>query len=248
VPDAVNYSASSKPPLKPPRERRGISPNPDSLYSQGQRASMSHDRLFLEDRLVIATHNQGKLREISALFEVFDFTVISAGSLGLAEPDETETSFQGNALLKAHAAAAASQLPALADDSGLAVTALGGAPGIYSARWAAPNGDFGKAMQRVEAELTQCQSDDRSAQFICALALVWPEGDEICVEGRVGGSITWPPRGENGFGYDAIFQPDGHQLSFGEMVPAKKHAMSHRADAFAKLLHRAFSPRIFSDR
>jgi XTP/dITP diphosphohydrolase len=173
--------------------------------------------------------------------------VIAADSLGLAEPEETETSFRGNALLKARAAAQASSLPALADDSGLAVAALDGAPGIYSARWAAPDGDFDKAMQRVHDELTlvgvkDFVATDLSAQFICALAVVWPDGDEVCVEGRVSGRISWPPRGNLGFGYDAIFQPDGYHQSFGEMAPQEKHAMSHRADAFAQLLQQVFTP------
>ena len=199
-------------------------------------------RQFAEDKLVIATHNKGKLREIEALFDGFDFAVISAGSLGLAEPEETETSFRGNALLKAHAAASAATMPALADDSGLVVAALDGAPGIYSARWAGPDADFGKAMQRVHDELTKAKADDMSAHFICALALVWPDGDEICVEGRVDGQIIWPPRGVFGFGYDAIFQPDGHNQSFGEIDPAAKHAMNHRADAFAQLTKEIFAP------
>ena len=201
---------------------------------------MNNYRQFTEDQLVIATHNNGKLREIQALFDGFGFRVTSAGSLGLAEPEETETSFRGNALLKARAAAGAANLPALADDSGLVVAALDGAPGIYSARWAAPDGDFGKAMQRVHDELTETKSDDISAYFVCALALVWPDGDEMCVEGRVTGQITWPPRGKFGFGYDAIFQPAGHIQSFGEMDPAAKHAMSHRADAFAQLIAQVF--------
>ena len=149
-------------------------------------------RQFAEDKLVIATHNKGKFREIKALFDGFDFAVISAGSLGLAEPEETETSFRGNALLKARAAASAANMPALADDSGLVVTALDGAPGIFSARWAGPDGDFDKAMQRVHDELTKTNLSDMSAHFICALALVWPDGDEICVEGRVDGQIIWP--------------------------------------------------------
>ena len=199
-------------------------------------------RQFAEDKLVIATHNKGKLREIKALFDEFDFAVISADSLGLAEPEETETSFRGNALLKARAAASATTMPALADDSGLVVTALDGAPGIYSARWAGPDGDFDKAMQRVHDELTKTNLSDMSAHFICALALVWPDGDEICVKGRVDGQIVWPPRGAFGFGYDAIFQPDGHSQSFGEMDPATKHAMSHRADAFAQLIAQVFAP------
>ena len=213
---------------------------------------MKQQRRFAEKQLVIATHNKGKLREITALFDGFDFTVIAADSLGLAEPEETETSFRGNALLKARAAAQASSLPALADDSGLAVAALDGAPGIYSARWAAPDGDFDKAMQRVHDELTRVGgkdlgatdlgATDLSAQFICALAVVWPDGDEVCVEGRVSGQISWPPRGNLGFGYDAIFQPDGYHQSFGEMAPQEKHAMSHRADAFAQLLQQVFTP------
>ena len=201
---------------------------------------MSNTRQFIEEQLVIATHNKGKLREIRALFDDFGFHLMSANGLGLAEPEETETSFRGNALLKARAAAAAANLPALADDSGLVVTALNGAPGIYSARWAAPDGDFGKAMQRVHDELTQANADDMSAYFACALALVWPDGDEVCVEGQVAGQITWPPRGKFGFGYDAIFQPNGHSQSFGEMKPVAKHAMSHRADAFAQLIAQVF--------
>jgi XTP/dITP diphosphohydrolase len=208
---------------------------------------MKQQRQFAEKQLVIATHNKGKLREITALFDRFDFTVIAADSLGLAEPEETETSFRGNALLKARVAAQASSLPALADDSGLTVAALDGAPGIYSARWAAPDGDFNKAMQRVHDELTRVGvkdlgAKDLSAQFICALAVVWPDGDEVCVEGQVSGQISWPPRGNLGFGYDAIFQPDGYHQSFGEIAPSEKHAMSHRADAFAKLLQQVFTP------
>ena len=197
-------------------------------------------RQFAEDQLVIATHNQGKLGEIQALFDGFGFSVLAASNLGLVEPDETETTFRGNALLKARAAATAANLPALADDSGLVVAALNGAPGIYSARWAAPDGDFNIAMQRVHEELTRVHADDMSAYFVCALAVVWPDGDEVCVEGRVAGQITWPPRGEFGFGYDAIFQPSGHNQSFGEMRPATKHAMSHRADAFAQLTAQVF--------
>ena len=203
---------------------------------------MKQQRQFVEDQLVIATHNKGKLREITALFDRFDFTVIAADSLGLAEPEETKKSFCGNALLKARAAAKASSLPALADDSGLAVAALNGAPGIYSARWAAPDGDFDKAMRRVHDRLTRIGTKDLSAQFICALAVAWPNGDEVCVEGRISGQINWPPRGNLGFGYDAIFQPDGYRQTFGEMAPPKKHAISHRADAFAQLLQQVFTP------
>ena len=202
---------------------------------------MINSRTFTDDVLVIATHNAGKLSEISTLFAAYPFHVISAGDLGLAEPAETETSFTGNALLKARAAATASGTAALADDSGLCVEALDGAPGIYSARWAAPDCDFDKAMQRVFDELTRANADDMSAYFICSLALVWPDGDEVCVEGRASGQITWPPRGKLGFGYDAIFQPTGHSQSFGEMDPAAKHAISHRADAFAQLIAKVFT-------
>ena len=201
---------------------------------------MNDIRQFTEDQLVIATHNKGKLREIKQLFDGFAFCVISADSLNLVEPEETETSFRGNALLKARAAAATAKLPALADDSGLVVAALDGAPGIYSARWAAPDGNFDRAMQRVRDELKRSNTDDMSAYFVCALALVWPEGDEVCFEGRVTGQITWPPRGNFGFGYDAIFQPTGHSKSFGEMDPADKHAINHRAEAFAQLITQVF--------
>ena len=198
------------------------------------------DRQFTEDTLVIATHNAGKMREIGALFAGFDIHILSAADLGLAEPDETETSFTGNAILKARAAAMASGKPALADDSGLAVTALEGAPGIYSARWAGPDRDFSLAMKAVETALAKTGYADHSAEFICALAIVWPDGDVVCVEGRIKGQITFPARGTKGFGYDPIFQPDGHKISFGEMNPDAKHAISHRADAFAQLLSRCF--------
>ncbi len=202
---------------------------------------MTNYRRFSDDKLVIATHNSGKLSEIKTLFKNFNFNIVSAASLGLLEPDETENSFQGNALLKAHAAASASQLPALADDSGLAVTALNGAPGVYSARWATPNGNFAKAMQRVESELSELTTVDRSAKLVCSLALAWPDGNQICVEGKVNGDLVWPPRGTKGFGYDAIFRPTGHNLTFGEMEPITKHSMSHRAKAFAQLMLQAFS-------
>ena len=198
------------------------------------------NRQFTEDTLVIATHNAGKMREISMLFTGFNIHILSAADLGLAEPDETETSFTGNAILKAREAAMASGKPALADDSGLAVAALDGAPGIYSARWAGPNRDFNLAMETVETELAKTGSMDHSAEFICALAIVWPDGGEVCVEGKVEGQIVFPARGTMGFGYDPIFQPDGHTISFGEMSPDAKHAISHRADAFAQLLARCF--------
>jgi len=198
------------------------------------------DRLFTEGTLGIATHNAGKMREIKALFSGFGINILSASELGLDEPDETDTSFIGNALLKARAAAMSAGQPALADDSGLCVTALDGAPGIYSARWAGPKRDFSLAMTAVETALAKTGNGDSSAEFVCALALVWPDGDEVCVEGRVKGQITFPPRGKHGFGYDPIFQPDGYQISFGEMDPDAKHAISHRADAFAQLLARCF--------
>ena len=200
------------------------------------------DRLFTEDKLVIATHNDGKMREIEALFAGFDFTILSAKGLGLIEPDETEHSFIGNAVLKARAAALASNTAALADDSGLSVAALDGAPGVYSARWAGPNRNFNIAMKAVEEALLRTQSDDTRAEFICALALVWPDGHEVSVEGKIQGTLKFPARGTLGFGYDPIFQPCGHNISFGEMDPDAKHAISHRADAFAKLISRCFNP------
>jgi XTP/dITP diphosphohydrolase len=199
------------------------------------------NRQFTEDTLVIATHNAGKMREISMLFTGFNIHILSAADLGLAEPHETETSFTGNAILKARKAAMASGKPALADDSGLAVAALDGAPGIYSARWAGPNRDFKLAMDAVETELAKTGSMDHSAEFICALAIVWPDGGVVCVEGKVKGQLMFPARGTMGFGYDPIFQPDGHKISFGEMNPGAKHAISHRADAFAQLLASCFS-------
>ena len=198
------------------------------------------DRQFTEETLVIATHNVGKMREIGALFAGFNIHILSAADLGLAEPDETETSFTGNAVLKAREAAMASGKPALADDSGLAVTALNGAPGIYSARWAGPDRNFNVAMGAVEAALAKTGIKDHSAEFICALAIVWPDGDVVCVEGRVKGQLLFPARGTMGFGYDPIFHPNGHKISFGEMNPDTKHAISHRADAFAQLLSRCF--------
>lgn len=185
-------------------------------------------------RLVAATHNSGKAREIAALL-AGRFDVVSAGELGLAEPDESETTFVGNAVLKARAAADASGLPALADDSGLSVRALDGAPGIYSARWAGPDRDFALAMSRVEERLREQDGSDRSAFFTCALALAWPDGPVVAVEGRIEGSLVFPPRGDRGFGYDPIFTPEGGVLTFGEMDPAQKDAISHRARAFAKL-------------
>jgi len=189
-------------------------------------------RLAAGDRLVIASHNPGKVREIEALVAPHGVSVVSAGDLGLAEPEETGTTFAGNAALKAEAAAAASGLPALADDSGLAVTALDGQPGIHSARWGGPSRDFTAAMRRVEDALDS--KADRSAHFVCALALAWPDGGTELFEGRVDGRLVWPPRGDRGFGYDPMFLPDGGSQTFGEMDPDAKHAISHRADAFRK--------------
>ncbi len=185
-------------------------------------------------RLVAATHNPGKARELAALLEG-RFEVVSAAALGLAEPDEPETTFVGNAIVKARAAAEASGLIALADDSGLCVAALDGAPGVHSARWAGPGKDFAVAMRRVEGRLAASGSHDRAAWFVCALAVAWPGGAVVAVEGRIEGALTFPPRGRLGFGYDPIFIPDGGRLTFGEMAPADKDAVSHRARAFAAL-------------
>lgn len=184
--------------------------------------------------IVAATHNPGKAVELAALLEG-RFEVVTAGSLALPEPDETESTFVGNALLKARAAADRSGLVALADDSGLSVRALEGAPGIYSARWAGPGKDFAVAMAKVEERLEEANSDDRFAWFTCALAVAWPQGPMVVVEGRVEGRLTFPPRGDRGFGYDPIFVPDGHDLTFGEMDPALKESISHRTRAFEQL-------------
>jgi XTP/dITP diphosphohydrolase len=185
-------------------------------------------------RLVAATHNPGKAKEIAALLEG-RFEVVPAGALGLPEPDETETTFVGNAVLKARHAADRSGLPALADDSGLSVRALDGQPGIFSARWAGPDKDFVLAMRRVEERLIEAGSEDRFAWFTCALALAWPDGPVVAVEGRVDGTLVFPPRGTKGFGYDPIFRPEGLDQTFGEIDPQAKDAMSHRARAFEKL-------------
>ena len=169
------------------------------------------------------------------MFEPLGFDVVSAIELDLPEPEETEATFAGNAILKARAAAEATGAPALSDDSGLAVTALGGAPGIYSARWAGEPRDFGKAMEKVQRELDEIGATDRSAKFVCALAVVWPDGHAEVYEGEVYGELTWPPRGDKGFGYDPVFVAKGETITFGEMDPDRKHAMSHRANAVAKL-------------
>lgn len=195
-------------------------------------------RLFEGGQLVIASHNQGKVREFGDLLNPFDVTLISAGELSLPEPVEDGETFRTNALIKAHAACKGSGLRSLSDDSGLAVSALGGQPGIYSARWAGPQKDFQKAMQSVEDGLDD--NKDRSAQFVCALALAWPDGHAEVFEGTVAGTLTWPPRGSLGFGYDPMFLPNNHTETFGEMDPVEKHQISHRADAFEQLVANCF--------
>jgi len=198
-------------------------------------------RKLTPGKLVIASHNKGKVREIAELLGPYGMDPISAGALDLPEPEETGTTFIANAILKAVQAADLSGLPALADDSGLCVEALGGDPGIFSARWAGETKDFGIAMQKVHDALEAKGPDaGRDAHFICALALAWPDGHVESFEGRVDGMLVWPPRGDKGFGYDPIFQPLGHDISFAEMDPAAKHAMSHRADAFRQLVEAVF--------
>ncbi|QIE41015.1 RdgB/HAM1 family non-canonical purine NTP pyrophosphatase [Rhodobacteraceae bacterium SC52] len=192
----------------------------------------------LGDKIIIASHNVGKIREIAALMAPYGITVQSAKELGLEEPDETEDSFAGNARIKAHASAKASGLPAMSDDSGITVDALDGAPGVYTADWAeTPNGrDFPMAMKKVWDLLDERGAPEpRTAQFNCTLCVAWPDGRDMLFEGSVTGRLVWPMRGDEGFGFDPIFLPDGETETFGEMDPARKHAMSHRADAFAKL-------------
>lgn len=195
-------------------------------------------RRFSGDTLVIASHNKGKVGEIAELLRPYASRFQSAGELGLPEPEETGDTFAANAELKARATATASGCIALADDSGLAVTALGGKPGIHSARWGGPARDFHLAMTRVNDELGDAA--DRSAAFVCALSLAWPDGHCETVLGRVEGTLVWPPRGGHGFGYDPIFVPAGYDQTFGELPAAVKHALSHRADAFRKLVARCF--------
>lgn len=200
-------------------------------------------RAFDGKKLVLASHNKGKLREIAELLEPFGIEVISAGDLGFEEPDETEDTFVGNARIKAHFAAKSSGLPALSDDSGLAVDALDGAPGVYSADWAeTPNGrDFPMAMQKVWNRLEETHAaEPRTARFCCTLCLAWPDGHDEVFEGKVKGHIVWPARGERGFGYDPMFVAEGETETFGEMDPSRKQAMSHRADAFRQLVSGPF--------
>lgn len=201
-------------------------------------------RLSDHNRIIVASHNQGKVREIRELLAPFGLKTQSAAELNLPEPEETEDTFAGNAKLKALAAAKAAKLPALSDDSGLDVTALGGAPGIYAARWAEKPSiegggrDFDMAMWHIQDQLTG--KTDRTARFICALCLAFPSGETTVYEGKVEGEIIWPPRGNKGFGYDPIFQALGDRLTFAQIDPAEKHAKSHRADAFAKFLKDQF--------
>lgn len=200
-------------------------------------------------KLIIATHNKGKLGEIQALLEPFGMECVAARDLGLPEPEETGTTFAENALIKAHAAAKAAQIPALADDSGLCVVALGGAPGVYTADWAeapayegGPGRDWYLAMGKVEGKLAEQGPDvARDAWFACTLAVAWPDGSDAVFEGRANGTLTWPPRGTLGFGYDPVFVPAGRTETFAELEPSVKHALSHRADAFTKLVAALFS-------
>ena len=194
-------------------------------------------------KLVVASHNPGKVREIGDLLRPLGIEAVSAGELDLPEPDETEDSFEGNARLKAEAASDASGLAALSDDSGLCVDALGGAPGIYSARWAGPEKNFTTAMHKVEHELREryaLSPDQRKAHFVCALCLAIPGQPSKVYRGEVHGVLVWPPRGDHGFGYDPVFVPLGRDQTFAELDPAEKHAMSHRADAFRKLVVEQF--------
>jgi len=208
-------------------------------------SSKAAEHRRLAGRLVVATHNPGKLKEMRELLMPFGIDALSAGELGLPEPAENGTTFQENARIKARAAATASGFPAFADDSGLTVDALGGAPGIYSARWAGPEKDFRRAMQAVEDKLRERGAHargQRKAQFVCALCLAWPDGHLEEFDAAVHGTLAWPPRGDKGFGYDPMFLPDGHALTFGEMTNTEKHGLppagkglSHRARAFLKL-------------
>lgn len=200
-------------------------------------------RRFAGDRLLVATHNKGKLEEMADLLAPFGVTLSSNADHGLPEPEETETTFVGNARIKAHAAAQATGLPALADDSGITIDGLGGAPGVYTADWAeTPQGrDFGMAMERAWAELEAAKAPyPRLAQFRCTLVLAWPDGHDVVFEGVMPGQIVWPMRGDHGHGYDPIFQPEGHTQTFGEMDRWEKNKISHRADAFAKLIAGCF--------
>jgi len=212
-------------------------------FAQGRK--MNTKQLTPGGRILIASHNSGKVREIGALLSELGLSCDSAGDLGLAEPEETADTFAGNAELKALAAALSAGRVSLADDSGLSVDALGGAPGIYSARWAGPEKDFQSAMRKVEEALQAEAKEgvlDRRARFICALSLAWPNGQVETFQGEIAGHLVWPPRGERGFGYDPVFVPEGEEMTFGEMDPDYKHRISHRARAFEKLLVRLSEP------
>lgn len=187
-------------------------------------------------RLVVASHNPGKVREIGALLQPLGISVQSALELGLDDVEETESTFEGNARLKAVATVKATGLPALSDDSGLMVAALDGQPGIHTARWAGEPRNFFNAMKKVHEKLEEKQADDRSAKFVCVLALIWPNGEELITRGEVEGHLVWPIRGENGFGFDPMFVPEGRDITFGEMQPAEKYAMNHRQRAFDALV------------
>jgi len=193
------------------------------------------------DRIVVASHNEGKVRELAELFAPFGIACLSAASVGLSEPEETGKTFAENAKLKAVAAAKASGMLAVADDSGLEVAGLQGAPGIHAARWGGPTRDFGRAMERVNRELEASGAADTKANFTCALALASPDGTAQAFEGRVFGTLTWPPRGGRGFGYDPIFVPDGYNATFGEMEPALKNRLSHRMRAFEQLMRTSYA-------
>ncbi|MEH3037057.1 MAG: RdgB/HAM1 family non-canonical purine NTP pyrophosphatase [Sphingomonas adhaesiva] len=206
----------------------------------GEGAEPQAIRKLAPGKLVIASHNAGKVREIGALLEGYGLEVVSAKALDLPEPEETGTTFVMNAELKARAAADLSGLPALADDSGLCVDALGGDPGIFSARWGGEARDFGMAMQLVEDKLRAIPDAPRDAHFICALALAWPDGHVEWFEGRVDGTMVWPPRGDKGHGYDPTFRPIGHDVTFGEMDEPEKNEISHRGDAFRQLVAAVF--------
>ena len=197
-------------------------------------------RKLTPGKLVLATHNAGKVREIAALLAPYGMELVSAADLDLPEPDETGTTFVANAELKARVAADLSGMVALADDSGLCVEALGGDPGIFSARWAGPGKDFAAAMQRVEDALARVEEPVRDAHFVCALALAWPDGHVEWFEGRVDGVVVWPPRGDQGFGYDPMFLADGQERTFGEMPYEEKEPLTHRARAFEQLAAAVF--------
>ncbi|MEL7487638.1 MAG: RdgB/HAM1 family non-canonical purine NTP pyrophosphatase [Pseudomonadota bacterium] len=198
-------------------------------------------RKFDAEKLVIASHNAGKVREIGDLIGPFGVEAVSAAALGLTDPEETETTFIGNAAIKARAATHDAGLPALADDSGLCVDALGGAPGVYSARWAGEPRNFNAAMEKVREALEDAGAEDYSARFVCTLCLAWPDGHEEFFEGAIHGTLQFPPRGDLGFGYDPIFVPVGDTRTFAEIEPEEKHAISHRARAFKRMVDACFA-------